>query len=118
MAMIEYVGEEHNGEEHNGNSQPILQLSHLGSPEIRNRLDIEDASSYSGVRISMLKDDISEEAAAALIQFCAVGSTSGACLSLAHCDLGSGTDCEQRIFDLSNERRVRESEKVWAEKLK
>jgi len=113
MAMIEYVGEEHNG-----NSPPILQLSHLGSPEIRNRLDIEDTSSYSGIRISMLKGSISEEVAAAVLQFCAGGSTSGACLSLMHCDLGSGTDCEQRMFDLSNERRVRESEKVWAEKLK
>merc|ERR1719335_2119140 len=65
----------------------------------------------------MFGDDLGTEIVGRLLDFCS-GVTGGACLSIAHTDLGSGTDCEQRLFDLTNERRLRESEKVWAEKVK
>merc|ERR1719316_987941 len=66
----------------------------------------------------MLNDDLDTELAQGLLKFCAAVQETGSCLSITHTDLGSGTDCEQRLFDLAAERQVRESEKVWAEKLK
>ena len=37
-------------------------------------------------------------------------------LRLAHSDLGSGTDCEQRLFDLKSEQAICEGEKTFHEK--
>jgi hypothetical protein len=111
--MIEYVGSEKEG-----SSQPVFQLSSLEGKEILNRLELEEASNFGGVMISMLSGGIDVELAAGLLQFCSFGQAGGACLSLMHSDLGSGTDCEQRLFDLTNERRIREGEKVFAEKVK
>jgi len=39
-------------------------------------------------------------------------------LCLAHNDLGSGTICEQRVFELKAEREMRESEKAFHQKKK
>jgi hypothetical protein len=66
----------------------------------------------------MLTDDLDAELASSVLEFCAAVSAGGACLSITHSDLGSGRDDEQRLFELTAERRVRENEKVWAEKIK
>jgi len=61
--------------------------------------------------------DFDEELVSALWDCCGrLSSNGGVTLSVAHNDLGSGTDCEQRIFDLKAERVVRESEKAFHEK--
>jgi len=97
---------------------PLLQLSGLGCKGALSHLDGEAAQDFSGVAVSLLSDDLDTELAGRLLDFCAAGPVGGACLSIVHTDLGSGTDCEQRIFELTHERRARENEKVWAEKLK
>jgi hypothetical protein len=86
---------------------------------VLNQLDAKEAADFGGVEVSMLADDLDIELAEGLLDFCASKkSSSGACLNVMHTDLGSGTECEQRLFELTAERRMRESEKVWAEKLK
>jgi hypothetical protein len=110
--MIEYVGTEHEDV-----ARPLLQLSQLGREEILGRLELEEASNFGGIEAAMLSDDVDAEMASGLLRFCA-GVASGACLNIKHCDLGSGTECEQRIFELKAERLVRESEKAHAEKIR
>lgn len=111
--MIEYVGD--NQEALAGS---MLQLSRLSQPDALRRLDVKEAPRVRGVEVSMLSDDLDVELARGLLDFCAAVPSGGACLSITHTDLGSGTDCEQRLFELNAERHVRESEKVWAEKIK
>jgi len=110
--MIEYVGA---GKE--DVSRPLLELSYMSCAEILNRLEIEDASNFDGIEVSMMSDDIDADTASVLLRFCA-GMPSLGALRLIHCDLGSGTECEQKIFELIAERVVRESEKAFAEKVK
>lgn len=97
---------------------PLLQLAHLDCKNVLNQLDGKEAAHFCGVEVSMLKDDLDFELAEGLLDFCATMPAGGARLNIMHTDLGSGTDCEQRLFDLAAERRMRETEKVWAEKLK
>lgn len=111
--MIEYVG----GDD-TISSKPILQLPCLNSAEVLNRLLAEEASNFSGIAISRFDSDINGDLAASMLKFCNGVHPGGATLSLTHTDIGSGTDCEQRMFELIAERRVRESEKVFAEKVK
>jgi hypothetical protein len=113
MVMIEYVGDRQ--EELAG---PLLQLSCVGCQGALSALDAQDAQNFCGVEVSMLSDDLDSELAAGLLDFCAAVKGAGAGLRIVHTDLGSGSDCEQRLFELTNERRVRESEKVFAEKTK
>jgi len=96
---------------------PMLQISCQGSKGALSQLDTQAAQDFRGVEVSMLSDDLDTELAGRLLDFCAAVQ-GGACLSIVHTDLGSGTDCEQRLFELTNERRVRENEKVFAEKVK
>eukprot|EP00435_Cladocopium_sp_Y103_P024208 s1711_g5.t3 len=49
---------------------------------------------------------------AALQLLSSEGSTGGTTLPLPHLDLGSGTDCEQLIFDLKAERELKNTEKA------
>lgn len=111
--MIQYVGSSQ--EQLAG---PLLQITRLGCKDGLCRLDVKEAPRFRGVEVSMLSDDLDTEFARGLLSFCGAVPSSAACLSITHTDLGSGTDCEQRLFDLTAERRVRESEKVFAEKLK
>lgn len=97
---------------------PLLQISCLGQKAALSQLDVQAAQGFCGVEVSMLSEPLDTELAGRLLEFCGAVPSGGACLSIVHTDLGSGTDCEQRIFDLSNERKQRETEKVWAEKLK
>merc|ERR1719199_1873525 len=110
--MIEYVGESQDV------AGPTLQLSRLACKDVLNSLDVKEASRFRGVEVSMLSDDLDIELAEGLLDFCSAVPEGGACLNITHADLGSGTDCEQRLFELTAERRVRESEKAWAEKTK
>jgi len=112
MAMIEYVGD---NQEAKG---PMLELSRLPCKDVLSQLDAKQAPNFSGVSVSMLSDDLDADLACGLLDFCSAVPQGGACLSVTHTDLGSGTDCEQRLFELTAERLIREREKVWAEKLK
>lgn len=111
--MIEYVGDSQVEP-----ARPKLQLARLTCSDVLAQLKVKDAQSYGGVELTMLMDDLDFDMAQSLLTFCAATPSSVAGLSVTHSDLGSGTDCEQRLFDLSAERKVRESEKLWAEKLK
>jgi hypothetical protein len=111
--MIEYIGDSQVQP-----ARPTLQLGRSTCSEALSELNGRDPQSYGGVEVSMLMNDLDIELAQALLKFCAAVPSSVASLSVTHSDLGSGTDCEQRMFDLTAERKVRESEKAWAEKLK
>lgn len=64
----------------------------------------------SGIDMSLLSGRLDAELADALVTCCGALSD-GARLRLAHHDLSSGTDAEQRHFDLGAERKVRVAEK-------
>jgi len=96
---------------------PMLRLSCQRIKGALSQLEVQAAQGFGGVEVSMLNDNLDTELAGRLLEFCAA-VPGGACLSIVHTDLGSGTDSEQRIFELTNERLSRESEKVFAEKLK
>jgi len=114
--MIEYVGDSQDIQD--DGSRILLSLSGLECKDVLPRLVSEQASCFGGVEVSMLDDGLDTALVNGLLDFCAAGPAGGACLSITHSDLGSGTDCEQRLLELTAERRVRESEKVWAEKTK
>lgn len=111
--MIEYVGGSQDQP-----VEPLLELSRVSCKDVFRRLDNKEAPNFSGVEVSMLGDDLDADLSRALLDFCAGVKSHAAILSIVHTDLGSGTDCEQRLFDLTAERKLRESEKGWAEKLK
>jgi len=113
MTMIEYIED---SEEIS--TKPMLQLSGLACKDVLNSLDIKAADKFSGVEVAMLSDDLDIELAEGLLDFCSAVSAGGTCLNVVHTDLGSGTDCEQRLFELIGERSMRETEKTWSEKLK
>merc|ERR1719223_1402242 len=113
MTMIAYIGDSREA-----SSKPMLQLSGLACKDVLNSLDPQEASGFCGVEIAMLSDDLDIELAEGLLEFCSAVPAGGICLNVVHTDLGSGTECEQRLFELTAERKVREAEKVWAEKLK
>jgi len=114
MGIIEYLGD--NIED--APAGEMLQLSRLPCKDVLNSLDVKEASRYCGVQVSLLGDDLDFELAEGLLDFCAAVPAGTACLSVVHTDLGSGTECEQRLFELTAERKIREGEKVWAEKTK
>lgn len=111
--MIEYVGDSQDQPE-----VPVLQLARLSCDDALKKLKSKEAPHFSGVELSMLNDDLDIDLAQGLLEFCAGGPASAARLSIMHTDLGSGTDCEQRLFQLNAERKVREGEKAFAEKTK
>jgi hypothetical protein len=77
-----------------------------------------EAPKFRGLDISLLDDDFDAEIAESVVALCGELAPGGAALRLAHNDLGSGSDCEQRIFDLKGEREMRENEKAFHEKKK
>jgi len=112
--MIEYVGDD----TQEAIAGPMLQLSRLACKDVLNSLDVKEASKFCGVEVSMLSDDLDFDLAEGLLDFCAAVPAGATCLNVVHTDLGSGTECEQRLFELTAERQMRTNEKVWAEKLK
>jgi len=115
--MIEYVGA--HAEEATGSQPPVLRLQMMASEEAAARLEIEseEANRYGGVDLSMLRGGLDATLAERLIAFFS-GISGGGSLSVAHSDLGSGSDCEHRLFLLTAERKIRESEKTHSEKVK
>jgi hypothetical protein len=111
--MIEFVGNNQEAE-----ARSLLSLSRLDVKDVLPRLTCEQPSCFGGVEVSMLDDSLDAALVNGLLDFCAAVPEAGACLSITHSDLGSGTECEQRLLELTAERAVRESEKVWAEKTK
>jgi len=108
-----------------GTSKPsFLHLPRGGTKAaVFGRLDdaSKEAHNFSGLDASLLSCAVDTELADKLLDFCAAlpqSAGSGSYLQLAHNDLGSGTDCEQRIFDRLVEREAREKEKTYHEKAK
>lgn len=100
-------------------SKPVLQLKRSTCEKSMQRLSEAEACKFGGAELTMMRGEFTKELVECLLTFCAAAAPAGgARLSLAHNDLGSGTECEQRLFELSAERRVRESEKAMAEKVK
>lgn len=111
--MIEFVGNSQDND-----ARPLLSLSRVDVKDVLPRLTCEQPSCFRGVEMSMLDDSLDAVLVNALLDFCAAVPEGSACLSITHSDLGSGTECEQRLLELIAERAVRENEKVWAEKTK
>ena len=61
--------------------------------------------------LSSLDGEVDEKMVTQYLQFTRQ-SGEKAQLRLAHVDLGSGTDCEQRMFDLRAERELRNTERA------
>lgn len=99
---------------------PVLQLPRAAREEVLATLATrgEEAAKFRGLDASLLDCDLDAEIAEGVAAFCGALAPGGAALRLAHNDLGSGTDCEQRIFELKAERESRETEKAFYEKKK
>jgi len=96
-----------------------LQLSRATREEALSALAIRgEAPKFRGLDISLLDDDFDAEIAESVVALCGELASGGATLRLAHNDLGSGSDCEQRIFELKEERESRLGEKAFHEKKK
>jgi hypothetical protein len=85
-------------------------------------LDVQTARQYGGLDISMLGCEINNNLVERSLSWLAACDgafgDSGCTFRLAHNDLGSGTDCEQRILELLTEREFQEREKAQFEKMK
>lgn len=77
---------------------------------------------FNGVDASLLDCEVDREVADKLLSFCAglpcPADGVGIALRLAHTDLGSGTDCEQRLFDCLAEREATERQLKLQEQAK
>mmetsp|Transcript_33818 Transcript_33818/g.79024 ORF Transcript_33818/g.79024 Transcript_33818/m.79024 type:complete len:313 (-) Transcript_33818:154-1092(-) len=97
----------------------LLDLTYYGAQDVLAELQGASSSSSSGVDASMLDGTLDATLSEALVSFCAsLPRSQGAMLRLAHNDLSTGSDCEQRIHELITERKVREAEKAFHEKKK
>lgn len=105
---------------------PLLQLTRTTREEAFSQFDAEKPKCYSGVDLSMLKFELDGDSVHQILEFCSsihksAGNDdpeSGVTLRIAYTDLGSGTDCEQRIFELKFQRSMREKEMAYWEKMK
>lgn len=106
---------------------PVLRLQRGSSrEEALKALDTQQASNFGGgIDLSMLGFDVDDDLVKRALEFCGAanraasqGSTAGVSLRLAHNDLGSGTDCEQRILQLRANREAKEREKTFYEQKK
>lgn len=97
----------------------VLQLARADREEVLRGLAArEEAPKLRGLDVSLLRCDFDTEIAESVIALCGALAPGGAALRLAHNDIGSGSDCEQRIFDLKAERESRETEKAFYVKKK
>jgi len=99
---------------------PLLRSWGLAPEEAVQKLQgmQEEAANVHGLDLSMLDGDLSEELIRSALDFCKGTASGGAVLRFAHCDLGSGTNCEQRVFDLKAERNLQEMERSFNMKKK
>lgn len=98
--------------------RPLLPLSFSTPDMARLGLQAPVTAPVGGVDLSCLQGDLDAALVEGLLGFCRAHVTGGALLRLSHADLGSGTDCEQRLYELKAERKVRESEKAHHERAK
>mmetsp|Transcript_60306 Transcript_60306/g.155338 ORF Transcript_60306/g.155338 Transcript_60306/m.155338 type:complete len:296 (-) Transcript_60306:49-936(-) len=94
---------------------PLLRLGQATREQIR-QLEPEKACGYSGLDLSLLRCELDEGLVESVVGFS--NALAGGTLRIAHSDLGSGTSCEQRLFDLRSERQSREAEKAFHVKAK
>eukprot|EP00416_Gambierdiscus_australes_P042304 CAMPEP_0171098654 /NCGR_PEP_ID=MMETSP0766_2-20121228/48974_1 /TAXON_ID=439317 /ORGANISM="Gambierdiscus australes, Strain CAWD 149" /LENGTH=299 /DNA_ID=CAMNT_0011558051 /DNA_START=33 /DNA_END=932 /DNA_ORIENTATION=+ len=97
---------------------PVLQLSQATREQLLNQLAVKGELQYRALQLPRLRCRVDAELVEVIVSFCAALPSGGVALSLAHNDLGSGTDCEQRLFDLKLEREQREAEKAYHQKKK
>lgn len=95
----------------------VLHLSRATHEQALSHFKRRDPREYSRLDLSLLSCNVDMELADALFEFCKALPV-GVALRLAHNDLGSGTECEQHMFDLKAEREMRESEKAYHEQKK
>jgi len=96
---------------------PALRLSQATREKVAGALDDQEALGYGGVDLSLLRCELDEDLADSLVSFCG-NLHGGSFLRVAHCDLGSGTICEQRLYDLKQLRQAAEKEKAFYAKMK
>lgn len=95
-----------------------LHLSEATREEALSKLNTSEARDFSGVDFSLYEGTIDREVSQALFAFCQKLRQGANSISLAHVDLGSGTPCEQRVFELLAEQKVREAEEKLQQKKK
>lgn len=96
---------------------PLLRFTPGSSrAEVLKALEAKEAN-FLGLDVSMLDFPVDEDFIDQLLESCDA-TEGGAILRLAHNELSSGTDCEQRIFDLRAERLLREADKERSVKRK
>ena len=87
----------------------ILSLSGYNTADLASGFPAE--GNFTGLDLSLLEGDVDEDVVTQSLQFTRL-SGKKANLRLAHVDLGSGTDAEQRMFDLRAERELRTTERA------
>eukprot|EP00928_Gymnodinium_smaydae_P048781 TRINITY_DN32657_c0_g1_i1.p2 TRINITY_DN32657_c0_g1~~TRINITY_DN32657_c0_g1_i1.p2 ORF type:complete len:312 (-),score=89.65 TRINITY_DN32657_c0_g1_i1:115-1050(-) len=108
---------------------PLLFLrgasASASSDEVLATLELQEPSSFGGLDASRLSFALSDDFVRRALDFCDAvaiarrkSSEGGACLRLAHNELGSGTELEQRTFELRAERELREKEKAFFQQKK
>lgn len=94
---------------------PILQLSRVSREKILTQLPYTGdpkAPGFRGLDLSLLGFRLDDaEVLEHVLDFCAALPAGNTTLRFTHNDLGSGTDCEQRVFDILAETEIRRSEK-------
>merc|ERR1711862_174166 len=95
-------------------------------------LNPQKAHEYSGIDVSMLSFELDGESVHAMFEFTAkifkdakadgtlygIGPYGGVSLRIAHSDISSGTEMEQRIYDLKKQRLLRDEELAHWTKMK
>lgn len=100
---------------------PVLQLSRATKEEALDKLSSQDTPQFTGgVDLSLLKGSIDDDLMKCLLRFCGSlrHNDNGSQLRLANNDIGSGTDCEQGIFDTKFEAAGRQRELKYHQKKK
>jgi len=100
---------------------PLLRLPRGASKEQAFKLlegSAQEAQHFAGVDASLLDCELDTELADKLLEFCAALPNQGCVCRLAHNDLSSGTDTEQRLFERIAERELRERELRFNQELK
>ena len=96
-----------------GIMEPIgtLSMSGCSAADLPSSLTAAEKDGFTGLDLSLLDGEVDENVVSHALQFTRL-SGKQASLRLSHVDLGSGTDCEQRMFDLHAERELRNTERA------
>jgi len=120
MAPIEESLDTLDGEELQEPALPLLELPGKSRDKLLMALEmLEDSESHGhgGLDISLLAAGaLDSEVVDRSLNFCSSVLDQGATFRIAHSDLGSGTDCEQRMFELTGQRKLKDRELThWRE---